>query len=535
MKTITSLVFTVLCLCFFAGTAKAQTVVEWSEGGIWYRVIDTDKVAVCQNPAGQDYTGTVNVPTTVIHNDITYTVTAVGNRAFAYAGDAESTVEYVHLPPTIVSFGGCAFQFCSGLKSIVIPDATVALWDDDFDGIDDGEGGTFMGCIGLEEITIGSGITNMAAPNGLFNPRPLDFLGLKKVTCYATTPPAIDVNTFLGDVSKAVLLVPEESLNAYLTDYWWNFSTAEQHEDSYGAGIYPIGTLLPPWNLKATMTGLLTWWGDAGAYNIIISGTELDEVALAAYPAGDILRTTDAEYDATFDATEGVNYAYLRSDYGEGNTSAWVSISFFYYTGSFCEYTVSGQDIYYTVDPDDEYTNPEPWGWDHVVHLEFWQAGNLIETVDGDAAFEGATVSLLSGIPVTLEWKGEGEYGDPCSLTLKDAAGNIVLFTDELLDWEPKTWNLSIDNNCNATVVTGIKTLNMNNASVTPTLSNGLVTVNAEAGSVVKVMDLTGRLLKQEAITGADQKIELNYANGVYLILLENSRSRFVQKVILKR
>jgi hypothetical protein len=52
---------------------------------------------------------------------------------------------------------------------------------------------------------------------------------------------------------------------------------------------------------------------------------------------------------------------------------------------------------------------------------------------------------------------------------------------------------------------------------------------------VAKVTDLTGHLLKQEAITGTSQKIELNYANGVYLITLENGQSRFVQKVVLKR
>jgi hypothetical protein len=525
MKRIISLVFTVLCLCLLAGTAKSQTVADWSEGGIWYKVIPTttDKVAVCQNPAGQDYTGTVTVPSTVTHEGMTYTVTAVGNRAFAYADDvdAASTVEYVNLPSTIVSFGGCAFQWCRGLKSIVIPNLVVALWDDDFDGVDDGEGGVFMGCTGLEEITIGSGITNMAAPNGLFNPVGLN---LKKVTCYATTPPAINDDTFLGGNEEGVpLLVPAESIEAYYTDFWWNF-----------AGPYAIGTCLPPSNLDAGMDGFLTWSGDAGAYNLIISQTELDEAALAAYPAGNMIRVIDTEYDAVFDATSGVtNYAYLQSDCGDGYTSAWASASFFYHAGSFCEYTVQGASLYYLVDPDDGYDAPYVWGYDGLTALEFWQAGMLIATVDGLDAIEGATVRLMSGIPATLEWKGNGEWGDQCTLVLT-AGGKTIIDTDELFDNVPKTWELTIDNNCNATPV-GTEKLHTNSASVTPTLSNGFVIVNAETGSVAKVMDLTGRLLKQEAITGASQKVELNYANGIYLIILENSHSRFATKVILKR
>jgi hypothetical protein len=206
---------------------------------------------------------------------------------------------------------------------------------------------------------------------------------------------------------------------------------------------------------------------------------------------------------------------------------------FYYYTGTFCEYTVQGESLYYlTGDPD--YTEPYAWGYDGLTQLEFWQAGILITTVNGSAAFEGATVSLMPGIPATLKWKGNGAYGDQCTLKLTNAAGSTIIDTDELADNVSKTWTLSIDNNCNATI-TGIKTLNRSDASIKPSLSSGFVTVNAETGSVAKVTDLTGRLLKQETITGANQKVELNYTNGIYLITLENGHSRFVQKVILKK
>ncbi|MDR0700107.1 MAG: leucine-rich repeat domain-containing protein [Tannerella sp.] len=528
MKKIISLIFTVLCLCLLVGSAKAQTAADWSEDGIWYKVIGDSKVAVCRNPDGQDYTGTVTIPATVTHESVTYTVTAIGNRAFAYEGDAE-TVEHVNLPGTIVSFGSCAFQFCSGLKSIVIPNSTVALWDNDFDGTDDDEGATFMGCTGLEEVTIGSGITNMAAPNGLFNP-----VGskLRKIICYATTPPAVDWATFLGDVSNVALMVPAESINDYLIDYWWNFASAEQNEGSHGVGIYPIGTCLPPRNLNATMDGIVTWTGDASAYNLIVSRTELDNAALDAY--SDLIRVTDTEYDLSraLEAENVPYYVYLQGECGSESKSTWTSTSFYYYSGDLCNYTVSGASLYYLSDPDDNYTEPYKWGYSVPVTLEFWQAGALMATVDGDAAFEGTTVSLIPGITATLEWKGTGTYGDVCDLLIKNEKGETVLSRDNLMDNEPETLTITVncgdDDDAN-------ETLDINNVSVTPTLSDGFVIVKAEAGSIVKVMDLAGRLLKQGTITRSTQEVELNYTNGIYLIIVENGNSRFVQKVILKR
>jgi hypothetical protein len=514
MKKITSLFFMALCLCLFVGTAKAQTAADWSEGGIWYKVIGEGKVAVCQNPAGQDYTGIITIPATVTHEGTSYDVTAIGNRAFAYPDGTESseTVERVYLPSTIVSFGSCAFQWCSGLKEIVIPNTVTALWDNDFDGINDDEGATFMGCVGLEEITIGAAITDLAAPNGFFNPVGPN---LKRVTCYAITPPTLNDQTFLGTGEEGVpLFVPEESLDAYYTDFWWNFD-----------GPYAIGACLPPTNFKATITGLLTWTGEAGAYNLIISTTELDSTSLANYSGA--IRVTETEYDAVFDATENkINYVYLRSDCGDEKTSTWVSTSFYYYTGATCDYTIQGDMYEDGYDPYEEWE----WGW-YGSHVQIVQ--NNIVIADIYDPIVPQPILLISSVPATFKWICESEYSEQgsgylCWFRVEGAGGTLV---------EAAGLSVSADfGPVNIDCSLAIEKLDINNAtSITPTLSDGFVTVNAEAGSMVKVTDLTGRLLKQETITRANQKVALNYANGVYLIVLEKNHSRFLQKVVLKK
>lgn len=525
-----------LCLCFFVGTAKADVGDVWKEGDVWYKVVRAGELAVVRDTVAQSYTGTITVPATVTHDEVTYTVKHIADHAFAYPDGTppeDTDIEYVNLPSTIVSLGNCTFQWCASLKSIVIPNLVTVLWDDDFDGVNDAIGATFMGCIGLEEVTIGAGITDMAAPNGLFNNNAADWASsLKKFTCLATTPPTMNDNTFMLGVDDAVLFVPAGSEDAYRTavvNTIWNWTHGE------AANVYADGTCVPPWS-PATTQGKdvfgddyinITWKGVATAYNVIISQTELDSTALAGATATG--RTTDLTYDAIYDVEGNGNYyVYIQGDCGDGNTSAWVSASFYYYSGTYCEYIMEGCD--YSVGEDPYVVTT--YGW-YGSHVQIVQDGAVIADVTDPLA--GKEISLIPNLPATFKWIGSGQYssgdGDlyPCWFRVKDAAGNVLIQAAELYG-DSTFAPVNID--CSSS---GIKRLDINNASITPTLSAGFVTVTAEVGSIAKVTDLTGRLLKSERITGANQKVDLNYTNGVYLITLENGNSRFVRKVILKR
>lgn len=61
--------------------------------------------------------GAVTVPSTVKINDVSYTVTAIGNSAFA---DCEG-IESVTLPSTVTSVGNYAFSACLNLHSVTLP------------------------------------------------------------------------------------------------------------------------------------------------------------------------------------------------------------------------------------------------------------------------------------------------------------------------------------------------------------------------------------------------------------------------------
>lgn len=418
-----------------AVTVGAEPVVRWElydvdstdhfHEGIWYRVVREGELAVVRDTVEQRYEGTVTVPSTIVRGAVTYTVKYVANRAFAFPSKEDAKLEYVNLPPTIISFGGCAFQYCASLKSIVIPNSTTALWDDNFDGVDDAEGATFMDCTGLEEITIGAGITNLTAPNGLFHPVP----NLKKVTCLATNPPLIDtastsvgwaaMNTG-GSKENAVLFIsPDANVNDFLIDYWWDFATAEQKPGNRAGGIYHVGECVQPWSLSATNDGKITWRGATSGYYVLVSPTEL------ASPSGG-QRVTTTEHDVAFDITPNVtNYVYVRSDCN----NVWKSVSFFPPIENGCEYTVFGD---MNGENNAEGYDENGWGW-YNARLQVIQNGIVVIDITNPTEEDGTgtSITLLPNVPATFKWIG-GDYADPakgysCWFRVKNADGDVLI------------------------------------------------------------------------------------------------------------
>ncbi|MDR0688312.1 MAG: leucine-rich repeat domain-containing protein, partial [Prevotellaceae bacterium] len=382
------------------------------------------ELAVVRNPAGQDYSGTITVPSTANG----YTVKYIATHAFGYVdGSAveDMRIESVDLPGTIVSFANCAFQNNRSLKSIVIPNSVVALSDDNFNGTDTEVGATFMNCTSLEEVTIGAGVTNLAFTNGLFNNMTYDGASsLKKLTILAPTPPTIDGNTFLVDLANAVLFVPADAVEAYQntfggTEGWWMFTHGT-------ANIYAVGTCVPPWGLSVDENNVITWKGVAnGGYDVAISSTELSNPTASAHVGSE-------SYNASDDIQqEGVYYIYVRGACSDNN-SEWVSTSIYHYPGAYCDYNVSGITTY-----TNDSGEPDTTVWTSSVEL--WQNGYPIATVAGAAAFAGATVQLIPNAEVTVKWVGGNDYDDPCTLLIKQGE-TVILSKEDLVD------NVSSDN-----------------------------------------------------------------------------------------
>ena len=139
--------------------ALVATTTLWAHdfevNGIYYNILTdkTNEVAVTYRGSSYDryydeYMGSVTIPSTVTYNGTTYSVTSIGNYAFAWC----SSLTSVTIGNSVTSIGEYAFEGCSGLTSITIPNSVTSIGSS-----------AFSGCKGLTSITIPNSVTSIGS------------------------------------------------------------------------------------------------------------------------------------------------------------------------------------------------------------------------------------------------------------------------------------------------------------------------------------------------------------------------------------
>ena len=126
-------------------TSKDYIDGAYFDGILYYKVISNTNSNVEISKAQQSVEE-VSVPTKIIINEKEYTVTSIGINAFQNCSNLKTIV----IPEKVTSIGESAFSGCSGLPTVIIPDNVTAISNN-----------TFSGCTGLSSITIPSRITSI--------------------------------------------------------------------------------------------------------------------------------------------------------------------------------------------------------------------------------------------------------------------------------------------------------------------------------------------------------------------------------------
>ena len=162
-----NLLFTALLFLCCVGTATAH---DFEVGGIYYNITDDTNKTIEVTYGGEysdEYTGNVVIPESVTYNGTTYSVTSIGDDAFEDCTGLTS----VTIPNSVTSIGGAAFESCTGLTSITIPNSVTSIGRY-----------AFRDCTGLTSIT------SLIPAESLFAINPNVFYEVDKTVCTLYVP-----------------------------------------------------------------------------------------------------------------------------------------------------------------------------------------------------------------------------------------------------------------------------------------------------------------------------------------------------------
>ena len=113
-------------------------------GIIYYLNANTMEATVTSN--SPKYSGSVTIPEAVTYNNMTYSVTSIGEKAFNDCSGLTS----VTIPNSVKEIGQQAFWCCSSLTSIEIPNSVTSIGSS-----------AFSGCRSLTSVTMGNNVTEI--------------------------------------------------------------------------------------------------------------------------------------------------------------------------------------------------------------------------------------------------------------------------------------------------------------------------------------------------------------------------------------
>ena len=114
---------------------------------------DNTSVTVTTPAEGKTYSGDITIPGSVANNGVTYSVTAIGDDAFQDCTELTSVV----MPNSVTSIGEYAFDYCRKLKSVVTALTSVSL-PENLTSIGNS---CFRWCYGLKEVDIPASVTKI--------------------------------------------------------------------------------------------------------------------------------------------------------------------------------------------------------------------------------------------------------------------------------------------------------------------------------------------------------------------------------------
>jgi hypothetical protein len=137
--------------------------------GLRYNVNADGSNTVSVSADNKNISGDITIPSTITKADVTYTVTSISEYAFQSCSRLASVI----IPENVTNIGGAAFWGCSSLISVSIPEGVTSIGESAFgycsslisvvipEGVTSIGGAAFLGCSSLISVVIPEGVTSI--------------------------------------------------------------------------------------------------------------------------------------------------------------------------------------------------------------------------------------------------------------------------------------------------------------------------------------------------------------------------------------
>ncbi len=227
-------------------SGKTLTYKVWRATSNYVQVGDGSKAALSTSASG-----TVTIPSTVTYGGTTYTVNRVGARAF----DDCSNLTSITIPNTVTSIMNYAFEDCTSLTSVTLSSNQTSIGY-----------GAFGYCYALTTLTLPSTVENIG--NYAFR----YCKSLVKVTANMTAPPTFGTDAFVG-IGDCSLIVPSGKRSAYISAGWTeDVFTGGINDGSVGSTFkYTYGSVSALYYITSATNKTVSF--GSGSYSAIDTGT----------------------------------------------------------------------------------------------------------------------------------------------------------------------------------------------------------------------------------------------------------------------
>lgn len=207
--------FRFICVTVLLMIGTGASAYDFTVDGIYYNVTSFTDLTCDVVDGDEKYSGSIVIPSEVTYNNRTLTVTEIYSHAF----NSCSGLTSVTIPNSVTEISYGMFAQCTGLTSVTIPNSVTSIIFNAFDG-----------CTGLTNVIIGNSVTEI-----LWNAF-IGCSGLANIYSLNPIPPNINNDFFTYKQYGYInVYVPQGSLSAYQRAYVWKkFGNLQEFDPTTG-------------------------------------------------------------------------------------------------------------------------------------------------------------------------------------------------------------------------------------------------------------------------------------------------------------